>query len=234
MVRDFEFRCLVGVNSVKRCQKTQAGASTKTVLTGKWNKTLEWLPPMQPGQLAADFANATDALRFTKAYGPLDNQLPDFTGKLAPNNPQTGDRLRMHACLPPFEFIETEWSDRQKQFRQIWEVLPEHLSVGSSNMFPGIVGIEDLVVTRNGFRLPVRGDFSLVADRLIFRAATLWELLLLDLCSVGRNKLRKCGCPECKKPHFVGKSNAKFCEDKGCKKWGRNQTKLKWWNANRT
>jgi hypothetical protein len=234
MMCDFEFRCLVGVNSVKCYREVQAGGNARTVLTGKWNKKLEWLSPKQPGWLAADFANATDVLSFTKAYGPLDNLLPDFTGKLAPNSPQIEDHLRMHACLPPFEFIETEWSDRQKQFRQIWEILPEHLPFGSSNMFPGIVGIEDLVVTRNGFRLPVRGEFSLVADRLIFRAATLWELLLLDLCSVGRKKLRKCGCPECKRPHFVGRSNAKFCEDKGCKKWGRNQTKLKWWNANRT
>jgi hypothetical protein len=234
MMRDFEFRCLAGVKSVKRYQKTQAGGDARTVLTGKWNKKLKWLSPKQPGQLAADFANATDVLRFTKAYGPLDNQLPDFTGKLAPNNPRIGGYARLHASLPQFEIIETEWCDRQKRFRHIWEVLPGRLSLGSWTMFPGVVGIEDLVVTRNGLRLPVRGEFSLVADRLIFRAATLWELLLLDLCSVGRKKLRRCGCPDCKKPHFVGRSNAKFCEDKSCKRWGRNRTKLKWWNANRT
>ncbi len=230
---EFQFRCLVGVNSVTRYRETHEGSSARTVITGKWNKTLKSLSPQWPGQLAENFANETDVLRFTQQYGPLDNLLSDFTGKLAPDYWQAEQLSRLVSQLPPFTFAESDWRDRQEQFRGIWETLPVRLSVNERRVFSGIAGVEDLILSRKGFRLPVRGAFGFVADRLTFHAATLWELLLLDLSSVGRERLRKCECPKCKKSYFVGKSNAKFCEDSACKRWGRNQTKLNWWNANR-
>jgi hypothetical protein len=191
------------------------------VVTGKWNKILSWISPKWPGQLAEDFANETDVCRFTRNHGPLDNWSSDFAGKLA-------------ASLPPFEFREAEWRDRQDRFRLIWETMSEELTRGSERIFPAIVGVEDLIVRRTGFRLPVKGLFETVSDRLIFRAATLWELLLLDLCHVQRQRLRKCARPKCHSPYFVAEHlGARFCELEECKKWGRNQTKLSWWNANR-
>ena len=225
---DFQFRCLVGVNSVVRYRETQKGSNAGTGITGKWNEKLEWLTPKQPGQLAVDFANETDVLRFTNRYGPLENSLSDFTTRLAPDDWRVEKVSRLASRLPPFRFPESEWRDRQEQFRMIWETLPVELRLDECRIFPHIVGIEDLVITRKGFRLPVKGAFGFVADRLIFRAFTLWELLLLDLSSVGRERLRKC-----EKSYFVGKSSAKFCEDSACRRWGRNQTKLNWWNANR-
>ncbi len=230
---DFQFRCLVGVNSVVRYRETQKGSNAGTGITGKWNEKLEWLTPKQPGQLAVDFANETDVLRFTNRYGPLENSLSDFTTRLAPDDWRVEKVSRLASRLPPFRFPESEWRDRQEQFRMIWETLPVELRLDECRIFPHIVGIEDLVITRKGFRLPVKGAFGFVADRLIFRAFTLWELLLLDLSSVGRERLRKCECPKCEKSYFVGKSSAKFCEDSACRRWGRNQTKLNWWNANR-
>jgi len=93
-----------GVNSVKCYREVQTGGNARTVLTGKWNKKLEWLS--QSSLVGSpDFANATDVLSFTKAMAST--TYARLTGNL-PQQSQIEDHLRMHACLPPFEFIETE------------------------------------------------------------------------------------------------------------------------------
>lgn len=191
--------------------------------------------PNRPGQLAEDFANEADVLRFTRRYGPLHNQLGDFTGKLGHDGSQNANKSRLPVSLPSFDFSEAEWRADLERFQAIWETLPTLLTTGRfQTEFPAIIGIENLTVRPDGFTLPVRGEFQTISRRLVFRAATLWELLLLDLLSVERERLKKCACPDCHSPYFVANHRAaKFCDQPMCKNWGRNQIKLKWWNVNR-
>ncbi len=234
---DFRFCCLVGVDfgSVKRILPI-GNVETGLFVTGRWKKVLTPLFPKWPGQFAEDFANDADVVHFTKRYGPLHNPLWDFAGKLAGEGSQSGrGRITRSASLPPFEFTEASWNADQETFRLIWETVPVRQSKRRlQTVFPSIVGIEDLAVGPDGFRLPVKGEFQTVSRRLVFRAATLWELLLLDLLSVERERLKKCACPHCHSPYFVANhQKAKFCEQPECKSWGTSQIKLKWWNANR-
>jgi len=231
---DFRFCCLVGVDSVKRIPPT-SNIEAEPVLTGRWKKALTSLFPKQPGQLAEDFANETDVLRFTRRYGPLHDPLADFTGKLGTNSSQRRNKSRLSVSLPPFDFSEAEWRADLGLFQAIWETLPTLRTTGRFQAeFPVIIGTENLTVRPDGFTLPVRGEFRTVSRRLVFRAATLWELLLLDLLSVERERMKKCACPHCHSPYFVANHRkAKFCDLKKCKDWGSNQIKLKWWNANR-
>lgn len=229
--QDFRFCCLVGVNSVKPRIESDGG---DTVFVGKWDKRLVLKFPKQPGQLAEDFANETNVRRFTERYGPLHNFLSDFTTKLAVDYYDIQHQSRIAAILPPFEFLESDWRGEQERFRLIWETLAEKQHKNVQIKFPSIVGNDDLVIGADGFRLPVKGQFETLSGRLVFRADMLWELLLLDLCSVSRKRLRKCACPTCHSPYFVATTlKARFCELEACKKWGRNQTKLNWWNENR-
>lgn len=231
---DFRFCCLVGVGSVKRIPPAD-NIEAEPVLTGRWKQALTPLFPKQPGQLAEDFANEKDVLRFTRRYGPLHNPLADFTGKLRPNSSQSRNESRLSDSLPPFEFSEAEWRADLERFQAIWETLPTLLITRRFQAeFPAIIGIENLTVRPDGFTLPVRGEFQTVSGRLAFRAATLWELLLLDLLSVERERLKKCACPDCHSPYFVANHlAAKFCDQPKCKDWGTKQIKLNWWNANR-
>ena len=231
---DFRFGCLVGVDSVKRIPPT-GNIEAEPMLTGRWKKALTPLFPKRPGQLAEDFANETDVMRFTRRYGPLHNPLADFTGKLGTNSSQSRNGSRLSVSLPPFEFSEAEWRADLGRFQAIWETLPTLRTTGRFQAeFPAIIGIENLTVGTDGFTLPVSGEFQTVSRRLVFRAATLWELLLLDLLSVERERLKKCACPDCHSPYFVANHRAaKFCDQPKCKGWGKNQIKLNWWNANR-
>jgi len=231
---DFRFCCLVGVDSVKRITQT-GNIEAEPVLTGRWKRALTPLFPKRPGQLAEDFANETDVPRFTRRYGPLHNALADFIGKLGHDDSQSRKESGHSASLPPFEFSEGSWKADRERFRLIWETLPMRQTKGRFQaVFPSIVGIDNLTVGPDGFRLPVKGEFQTVSRRLVFRAATLWELLLLDLLSVERERLKKCACPDCHSPYFVANHRAaKFCDQPKCKEWGRNQIKLNWWNANR-
>ena len=231
---DFRFCCLVGVDSVKRIPPT-GNIEAEPMLTGRWKKALTPLFPKRPGQLAEDFANETDVIRFARRYGPLHNPLADFTGKLGTNSSQSPNESRLSVSLPPFEFSEAEWRADLGRFQAIWETLPTLRTTGRFQAeFPSIIGIENLNVGPDGFTLPVRGEFQTVSRRLVFRAATLWELLLLDLLSVERERLKKCACPDCHSPYFVANHRAaKFCDQPKCKGWGKNQIKLNWWNANR-
>lgn len=231
---DFRFCCLVGVGSVKRIPPAD-NIEAEPVLTGWWKQALTPLFPKQPGQLAEDFANEKDVLRFTRRYGPLHDPLADFTGKLGTNSSESRNESRLSASLPPFEFSEAEWQADLERFQVIWETLPTLRTTGRFQAeFPAIIGIENLTVKPDGFTLPVRGEFQTVSRRLAFRAATLWELLLLDLLSVERERLKKCACPDCHSPYFVANHlAAKFCEQPKCKDWGTKQIKLNWWNANR-
>jgi hypothetical protein len=229
--QDFRFCCLVGVNSVKSQIRGEGGGAS---FVGKWNKSLELRFPKQPGQLAEDFANETSVRRFTERYGPLQNVLSDFTARLSADDSPIEQRSRIAAILPPFEFLESEWRSSQELFCLIWETMAGRQPKGTRQTFPSVVGSEDLVIGADGFRLPVKGQFETLSGRLVFRANALWGLLLLDLCSVNRKRLRKCACPTCHSPYFVATTlKARFCELEECKNWGRNQTKLKWWNANR-
>lgn len=231
---DFRFCCLVGIDSVKRIPPT-GNIEAEPILTGQRKKALTPLFPKRPGQLAEDFANESDVLRFTRRYGPLHNPLADFTGKLGANSSQSRNESRLSESLPPFEFSEAGWKADQERFQTIWETLPTLRTTGRFRAeFPAIIGIENLTVRPDGFTLPVRGEFQTVSRRLVFHAATLWELLLLDLLSVERERLKKCASPHCHSPYFVANhQKAKFCEQPDCKSWGTNQIKLKWWNANR-
>ena len=231
---DFRFCCLVGVDSVKRIPPTD-NIEAETVLTGRWKKALTPLFPKRPGQLAEDFANEADVMRFTRRYGPLHNPLADFTEKLGTNSSQSRNESRLSVSLPLFDFPEAEWRADLERFQVIWETLPTLRTTGRFQAeFPAIIGIENLTVRPDGFTLPVRGEFQTVSRRLVFRATTLWELLLLDLLSVERERLKKCACPYCHSPYFVANHRAaKFCDQPKCKGWGRNQIKLNWWNANR-
>jgi hypothetical protein len=224
------------VNSVKR--EMPQGRAGEGFITGRWNQKLDWLTPRRPGRLAMEFANESSPLRFTKRRGPLEYALWDFlTAPPRVDGFPGGSRTPPGmdpALLPPFRFAESDWRWRQDQLRGAWESLPLAWDQNlESWTIPHIVGHQDLVVTREGFELPVRGAFWFVKDRLVFSAATLWELLLLDLYSAGRDYLRKCQHPGCPKPYFVGKSNMRVCDSAECRRWGRNQTKLKWWNENR-
>lgn len=231
---DFRFCCLVGVDSVKRITQT-GNVEAEPILIGRWKKALAPLFPKRPGQFAEDFANEKDVLRFTRRYGPLHDPLADFTAKLGTNSSQSRDKSRLSVSLPPFDFSEADWRADLERFQAIWETLPTLRTTGQSQAeFPAIIGIENLAVRPDGFTLPVRGEFQTVSQRLVFRAATLWELLLLDLLSVERERLKKCACPHCHSPYFVANHRAaKFCDQPKCKSWGTSQIKLKWWNANR-
>jgi len=205
-------------------------------LVGKWKKRLVLIFPKRPGQLATDFANARDVLSFTKRCGPLHILGADLLGKFAPDWSQTRGTPELPEWLRPFKgFSEAEWRAEQQKFRSIWETLPKRPAPGAKTVFRSVVRhIEDLIVRPVGFQLPVQGEFLATPKSLVFRAAELWDLLMLDLLSVRRERLKKCACPSCPAPYFANRHlNATSCGREECKRWVRNQSKLKWWNDNR-
>lgn len=248
MELNFRFCCLGGVDSVERShpprdedirERNETGGWEKRLVmdrnvTGRWKKRLVLTFPKSPGQLASDFANAVDVLSFTKKYGPLHILGADLLGKFVADGSQAQGAPELPESLRGFEFSEVAWGAEQQKFRSIWETLPKRPAPGSKTVFRSVVRyIEDLIVRPVGFQLPVSGEFRTGPHGLVFRAAELWDLLVLDLLSIQRERLKKCACPTCPAPYFIGRLNAKSCEREECKKWVRNQRKLKWWNANR-
>ncbi len=233
---NFRFCCLGSIHSVDR-RPPDAEDNTGRNVVGAWSNASVLTFPKWPGQIAMDFANETDVLSFTKRYGPLHNPVAKEMGLLVADGSQMrGDSGPLPSGWPlEFRFSEAEWKRDQERFRMIWETLPTRLTPGSKMEHLSIPEWpEQLIVRPAGFQLPVRGEFRAGPKGLVFRAAELWGLLLLDLLSVQRKKLKKCACPTCPSPYFVAQHlKAKFCERQECRRWGRNQSKLKWWNENR-
>jgi hypothetical protein len=230
----FKYCCLVGVENLTLSPLADGRADDR-LITGNWKKALTRKFSARPGQIAEDFANEKDVLHFTRRYGPLSNPLSDFTAQLDVNYYDSERGTRLSEALPPFRFTEAEWCSKQATFQLIWETVSHRVSRQAKELadliFPGIVGTEDLAFVSGALRLPVKGEFEISKGQTIFRAATMWELLLLDIFSVKKGHLRKCACDTCPAPYFVAERvNAKFCDRPECKDWNSRRIKLECWH----
>ncbi|MDA1315611.1 MAG: hypothetical protein O2968_19960 [Acidobacteria bacterium] len=152
--------------------------------------------------LIEDFANwPSESLgRFTKDYGPLRDA---FSG---------GDE---------FEFTCDEWKQAQIDFRRQWET---RMLQGQGRRVARIDPYH---------RLPTLGSEQLVFgwdDELRYEAATIERVLMMELCSQRRGRLRKCGRAGCPNPYFLSnRPLRKYCSDL-CANYAQRESKKKWWH----
>jgi hypothetical protein len=86
--------------------------------------------------------------------------------------------------------------------------------------------------SNGGWSVPLDGEdqWEYTKTTLSYRAANLWRLLVFDLLSCPRERLRKCAQPGCKNPHFVARHlKQNYCSEP-CAAAGRALWKRNWWN----
>ena len=111
------------------------------------------------------------------------------------------------------------WQHLQRQYRETWD---------------------RLMLRRGRVRMPIEAlpvvageEFDWWFGDLSFRAGSLYRLLLLELYSVPRAKLRKCGRARCQTPYFVAEHRSqRYCAT--CKTEARLESKRKWWSRNKS
>jgi hypothetical protein len=117
-----------------------------------------------------------------------------------------------------FSFSINEWRDGQRQFRQEWEDLRIKR------------GVRAAILPNATLEAEVGEQFDVTYDQLSYVANTLFRLLLLELQSVPRNRLRKCALTDCVNPYFVATHlRQRYCSAE-CAAKAQRVAKLKWWH----
>lgn len=117
----------------------------------------------------------------------------------------------------PFDFSCDEWKQTQINFRRRWE---SRMLQGQRELrhFPH----DDMPVVP-GERL-VFGP-----DGLLYEAATIERLLLLELYSQRPRNLRKCQRPGCETPYFLSNKLLRVYCSGPCAGDAQREVKMKWW-----
>ena len=112
-----------------------------------------------------------------------------------------------------------DWQKLQREYRATW----------------------DRLMLRRGRVVPPTARLPVVAgeeifwwfDDLRFSAGSLYRLLLLELYSMPRAKLKKCRRAGCQVPYFVADHlSQRYCTT--CRLEARLESKRKWWSENRS
>lgn len=113
-------------------------------------------------------------------------------------------------------FTLAEWRDLQNKYKQIWnELIPKR-----KVKFPNA-------------QLPTHFDEKFVwwFSELTYQVADLYRLLLLELYSISRQRVRKCKHANCTQPYFIAEHlGRKYCLK--CREVARRETKRKSWVRN--
>jgi hypothetical protein len=120
--------------------------------------------------------------------------------------------------MKPTRFRIADWQRLQQEFRDTWEKLRQKR--GRLNLPIGQLG----VLTGESFHW----WFS----ELSYETANLYRLLLLELYSLPRHRLRKCVGKNCKTPFFIADHlSRRYCV--ACKRCARLETKRKSWQTHK-
>ena len=116
-------------------------------------------------------------------------------------------------------FKISDWKNLQRQYRDTWD----RMMLGRGRMR---LPAENLPV--------VAGEqFDWWFDDLSFKAGSLYRLLLLELYSMPRARLKKCRRADCRTPYFIAEHlSQRYCTT--CKNEARLENKRKWWSANKS
>jgi hypothetical protein len=213
------------------------------LVLGKWKDQLHWQYLDQPGKLAERLANwrsgDSEIKAFTKKHGPV---VPPLKEVLPPaqipprlQGREPGDTV----AGTEFSFAVADWRNCQETLQASWANIATAdwrttIRVG----FPSLLQVNELVwVDADAswhFPAGPGTGFVYAQGKLVYRAATLWELILLDLISCPRERLRLCGrmgdgCPH---PYFVAHHLRQNYCDEPCSEWAQRRSKLDWWNKN--
>ena len=180
---------------------------------GRWPQRLVDFYGLKARLLAEEFVNwgdkPADIVRFIKVYAPL--YVRASAGESRPGT-TPGDRP---VRVPPrpgaeFHFSIPAWRAAQASFRRTW------------NIIGGF---------RTEFVLHLEGLDSLTAagGRVMYKASSLYNFMLMELLLAPHERLRKCRYPECPHPYFLARHlRQTYCSDL-CAKWAQSQWKKKWW-----
>jgi hypothetical protein len=146
------------------------------------------------------------------SLGTLD-EIIRFTERYGPLDARLKPGERQNTC-----FKISDWQNLQREYRNIWD---------------------GLMLRRGKMRLPTASlpavageEFLWWFDDLRFNAGSLYRLLLLELYSMPRARLRKCRRAECQTPYFVAEHlSQRYCAK--CKTEARLEGKRRWWSKNR-
>jgi hypothetical protein len=167
------------------------------------------LPEFRPkdgAYLCAEFANwpndAKSVLRFTKRFGGLTLPL-DAGGKST--------------------ILITDWINHQKMLRSSWDMASYVFEkFGFRNH--GVMGLQEV-------RVEVGESFFCMANRLEYRARSLFRFVLMEFHSIPWERLRKCRRKDCSNPYFVARHlGQRYCSDT-CALSIQREWKKQWWNT---
>ena len=146
-------------------------------------------------------ADAPGVLRFTRHYGALTAPLTSGA---------------------KFSFSVADWKKHQQMVRDYWEFAQAcHEQLNFRNHGTG--GVEFIPVASNE-------EFVCLADKLRYKAASLFRFILLEFNSIPFERLRKCKLLGCSTPHFVaGHLGQRYCSSV-CARSIQSQWKKNWWD----
>lgn len=132
-----------------------------------------------------------------------------FTKRFGPLYlPATGDEQ--------FEFSLSEWLAHQREFRARWE---EYMRK------PGPIRLIDY----EELEADLGERFTFVFSDLSYRVSTLFRMLVLDLYSRPRNRIRKCALAECQNPYFFATHLRQGYCSEPCVAIAQKEIKREWW-----
>ena len=169
-------------------------------VVGRWKKIFTWFYVPDERRLSEDFAN----------WGSDPEDVLRFTRRYGPLEVKWQSGRQFTESLKG-------WRCAQQLFRLIWETYLAEFSKRPT-------------ARRTWALVTKRGElFESLGGRIVFIAATLWRLLLLDLNSCPIERLRKCGWLGCPNPYFVAHHlRAKYCSDV-CAGRAQKRWKRRWW-----
>jgi len=175
------------------------------LIVGWWQQHPGTLRVDPEVKLLEEFANWPDSadfiLRFTMCSGPLESPF------------KAGEEFRFHP---------DDWRLLQKDFRTRWEAHMESRPIKG-------VPLRNWVYSPPVDAAPGE-QWEFDWDYITYTTTTLYRLLLLELQSQPRERLRKCLRPDCLNPYFFpARRQQRYCSEP-CAQWAQRKEKREWWN----
>lgn len=122
-----------------------------------------------------------------------------------------------------FSFALADWKKVQRRLQESWLLHSE----STLKLHRG-VELRQPLLTAASLQVTLAGG------KAFANVPSLWELFEYQLDEMDPRHIRVCANPECSTGmrYFIS-TKLKYCPGGVCQHWGKRQTKLKWWNANR-
>ena len=200
--RRIDFCTLAGVENIRSEQGTWPHVRGTTILTSGAPDEGPHIVGRWKQQLTELHLSGTGQLAYEFANYRNDEQaILRFTKKYGPL-----ERWGKPEPGKEFRFPASEWQAHQKQFKQVWE------SIEAGKLS---AQIGNRLIIKNG--------------HLRCETRKLLGLLLADLFSCPRERLKKCCRPDCLTPYFIAHHlGQRFCCDV-CAAWAQRKLKQQWW-----